>query len=437
MNELDQTLSRLVNFECGLITYISEVPTQACEPPVQIYLAEYQDPVVIDGQSRPRIPNTARQASGAGLTRTEALWSTIGEALERYSASLHGHIRRHVATANEVPGGRDYLDRLILFAEQSYADGTMSFAPPDPEILRDWVMARHVVTGEIAAVPASLALMGFDAPRESDILDRTYSTGLACHKTETLATLSALHELIERDAYGSYWLTGVAPLRLSDALVRAHLPAAFVGAIERLRCDMRVLALPTNLRTPVFVTVVRVPGGGIATGASCHLDPRQALTKAVVEAFHTFNWCLDMKRLGRHIDDPTEIDDFKDHVAWYLDPERSARYRWVSQAMDEIGAFPDAWAPIRACELPPAEQVSILARRMEDAGFQPLMIDLTPPDVASAGFRVVRGFCAGLQPLSAGYSAVHTDSRRLEAFLAWRGKPGPARVSLDPPHCFP
>ncbi|ASI21550.1 YcaO-like family protein [Aeromonas salmonicida] len=39
-------------------------------------------------------------------------------------------------------------------------------------------------------------------------LDRTYSTGLACHTTLDAATYSGLCELIERDAYSCYWLTG-------------------------------------------------------------------------------------------------------------------------------------------------------------------------------------------------------------------------------------
>ncbi|WP_293575073.1 YcaO-like family protein [Phaeobacter sp.] len=437
MAGLAQTLNNLVDFECGLITYVSDVPTQACEPAVQIYLAEFQDPTVISDGDRPRIPNTSRQASGAGLTRTEALWSTIGEAVERYSASIYVHIPRVTALADDVYGGRAYLERLIHFTDKSFSARDVNFARPDPEIERDWIMAKRLLDGSDTAIPASLALMGFDAPRESDILDRTYSTGLACHITQEQAVVSGLHELIERDAYSSYWLTGTAPGVLSHSLVKRHLPQNFYEQIELLGLNMRVLALRTDCHTPVMVTVVAVPGGGVATGASCNLDPVQALRKAVVEAFHTFNWCLDMKRLNREIRDPTEIDDFKDHVAWYLTPERSNAYPWFTQEMVEIDAFPDDWAPIKINTLTPQAQVDMLVGRLTAAGFDPSFADLTPPDVRDAGFHVVRAFCSGLQPLSAGYTAVHTDPRRLESFMAWRGTPGAVFVTLDPPHCFP
>ncbi|MEF2509960.1 YcaO-like family protein [Vibrio mimicus] len=438
MTQLETLLKRLVDFESGLITCIFEVPTQFCEPSVQIYLAEFSDPVALDdAQGRPRLPYIARQASGAGLTRTEALWSTIGEAIERYNSAVYSHIPRVTAIADNVPGGRTFLERMIHFAETSYTRGDVDFAKPDPDVTRDWVEARHLLTGAPSYVPASLALLRFDAPRESDILDRTYSTGLACHTTLGAAALSGLCELIERDAYSCYWLTGVPPVRLARDFVLRRLPQAFATEIDRLALDFKLLALRTDMHTPVLVCVIPVPGGGIATGASCHLNPIQALRKAVVEAFHTFNWCLEMKRLHQAMQDPTMINDFRDHVAWYLDPQRSAQYRWLTQDMVEIAAFPDDWVPLDPDDIPAETQVKILAQRIVDGGFDPLLADLTSPDVRMLGFHVIRAFAAGLQPLSAGYTTIHTDPRRLEAFLAWRGTPQPVMVKLDPPHCFP
>ncbi|ELI6420263.1 TPA: YcaO-like family protein, partial [Aeromonas salmonicida subsp. salmonicida] len=101
------------------------------------------------------------------MTRTEALWSTIGEAIERYNAAICSHIPRITATADNVAGGRTYLERMIHFAESSFIRGDVAFAKPDPNIARDWVKARHLLTGAPSYVPASLALMRFDAPRTS------------------------------------------------------------------------------------------------------------------------------------------------------------------------------------------------------------------------------------------------------------------------------
>ncbi|WP_421222591.1 YcaO-like family protein [Aeromonas enteropelogenes] len=438
MIDLETLLERLVDFESGLITCISEVPTQFCEPLIQIYLAEFSDPVVIDdARGRPRTPHSARQASGAGLNRTEALWSTVGEAIERYSAAVYSHIPRVTALADNVPGGRAFLERMIHFAETSYVRGDVDFAKPDPNVARDWVKAQHLLTGAPCYVPASLTFIKFNAPRESDILDRTYSTGLACHTTLNAAAMSGLCELIERDAYCCYWLTGAPPVRLARDFVLRCLPQAFSTEIERLALDFRLLALRTDMHTPVLVCVIPVPGGGIATGASCHLNPMQALRKAVVEAFHTFNWCLEMQRLHQSMQDPTLINNFRDHVAWYLDPQRSARYRWLTQDMLEMAAFPDDWTPMDTDQMPADKQVKILAQRIVDGGFDPLLADLTSPDVHMIGFHVIRAFAAGLQPLSAGYKTAHTDPRRLEAFLAWCGTPRTVMVKLDPPHCFP
>ncbi|WP_305819467.1 hypothetical protein [Photobacterium leiognathi] len=51
MTILEDTLKRLVDFESGIITCIYEAPPQYCEPLIQIYMAEFSDPVVLDKKS--------------------------------------------------------------------------------------------------------------------------------------------------------------------------------------------------------------------------------------------------------------------------------------------------------------------------------------------------------------------------------------------------
>ncbi|HGS4480087.1 TPA: YcaO-like family protein [Vibrio cholerae] len=438
MTVLESTLKKLVDFESGIISCIYDAPTQYCEPLIQIYMAEYSDPVVLEKKRvRNRFPAISRQASGAGLTRTEAIWSTIGEAIERYNSGIYEHLSQIVAVADDVAGGRDFLEKMIHFSEISYINGDVNYAKPDPNIERNWTEAKNILTGTSSYVPASLAFMRYNAPRQSDILDRTYSTGLACHSTYYDAALSGFCELIERDAYSCYWLTGMSPLCLSKEFVLKCLPIDFAEEINRLKVDYKVLALRTDLKTPVIVCVISVPGGGIASGASCNLNPQKALQKAIVEAFHTYNWCLDMKRLNKKIEDPSLIDDFRDHVAWYLDPERSKKYKWLNQDMVEIDRFPEDWISISTNDTPIKDQVEIIAQRISSAGFDPLLVDLTSPDIRDLGFYVVRAFAPGLQPLSSGYTKTHTDPRRLEGFLDWLGYTKSVTVSLYPPHSFP
>lgn len=438
MTILEDTLKRLVDFESGIITCIYEAPPQYCEPLIQIYMAEFSDPVVLDKKKlRNRFPAISRQASGAGLTRSEAMWSTIGEAIERYNAGIYDHLPQTVAMADDVPGGRDFLEKMIHFSEISYINGDVSYSKPDPNVERNWAEARNLLTKASSYVPASLAFMRYDAPRKTDILDRTYSTGLACHSTYYDAALSGFCELIERDAYSCYWLTGIAPMSLSKEFIRKCLPADFAEEINRLKVDFKVLALRTDLKTPVIVCVISVPGGGIASGASCNLNPKKALQKAMIEAFHTYNWCLDMKRLNKKIEEPSLIDDFRDHVAWYLEPERSKKYKWLNQDMVEIDTFPEDWASLCTNDLPIKAQLDIILQRISSIGFEPLLVDLTSPDIRELGFYVIRAFAPGLQPLSSGYTKTHTDPRRLECFLGWLGFPKSVTVSLFPPHSFP
>ena len=435
MIQLENTLEALVNFECGVITYVSAVPGQPCEPDLQIYVAEYQDPGALHSGSAARVPSVQRQTSGAGLTREEALWATIGEAVERYSASNWRWRESEYGPAHAMPRGREFLERAVLYAEADYALEGFPYHRPDPSIPHGWLIGRDLLTGEPASAPSSLCCMHYVVRGEDEILDRAYSTGLACHGSASRAALVGLYELVERDAFTCYWLAGVTPSRLSRGAVEARLPDKLAGDLRRLALAYSVFALRTDVAIPVFVAILELPGGGIATGAAAGLDSTAALRKAVVECLHTYNWCLEMKRLDTKLDAARQIHDFRDHVAWYLDPARARDFRWRGCFAEEDDTPLAEWATPRSSD--PAGQLREATERVGACGTRPFVVDMTPPDMASIGFHVARVFAPGLQPLSAGYRNVHTDLRRLNEFTGFLGVEAPRVVSYDPPHSFP
>lgn len=432
--ELSRLLDRTVSFEAGLITYLSEVPTQVNEVPVHIYVAEFQDPTVLRKTAVERMPPTARQASGAGLDRAEALWSTLGEAVERYTASNWMHFKQVEGTADCLPGAVHFLSNAIYFRDEDYSDPGFEFARPAPSKLRHWLMGTSLKTGEPYHVPASCACMNFEARYQHEILDRSYSTGLASHTSFEAALYSGLCEVIERDGYISYWLSKTAPEVLSSNLVKSLIPARFSEDLDRLGLDIRVFAIRTDIEVPIIVSCAKIEDGGIATGASCNLDIADAVTKAMVESMHTYNWCLDMKRLSAPVENKLDIDDFPHHVSYYLNPERSESYLWWVEDPVILDEFPPEWTTNTGS---PKENIDILVEKVVDAGFEPAWLDLTSPDTAELGFVVVKAFVAGLHPLSAGYFGPQTNPRRIAQFARYRGVDWNGIVELDPPHAFP
>ncbi len=432
--ELMHILNRTVSFESGLITYLSEVPTQVSEAPVHIYIAEFQDPTVLCKMAVERLPPNSRQASGAGLDRDEALWSTLGEAVERYAASNWMHLELIEASADQVPGGAHFLSNAIYFSDADYEDPEFEFARPDLDKLRHWLKGRSLATGEPYHVPASCACMNFEAKYMHEILDRSYSTGLASHISFKAAIYTGLCEVVERDGYCSYWLSKTSPDVLSDDLVLNLIPERLSHELARLELNLRVFAMRTDVEVPIIVSCIRIEDGGIATGASCNLNLADAVTKAIVESMHTYNWCLDMKRLDTSVENKLEIDDFPDHVSYYLNRRKSDSYLWWVDAPNVIHEIPAEWVTDTSS---PKEKLDLLVSQVVKAGFEPAWLDLTSPDTADIGFVVVKAFVAGLQPLSAGYLSPQTDPRRIAQFADYRGIDWGGRIEFDPPHAFP
>lgn len=432
--ELTQLLDRTVSFEAGLITYLSEVPTQVSEAPVHIYIAEFQDPTVLCKTAVERMPPTSRQASGAGLDRDEALWSTLGEAVERYAASNWMHLEQIEGTAEDLPGAAHFLNNAIYFSDEDYSDPDFEFARPDLTKLRHWLEGISLKSSQPYHVPASCACMNFEAQYQHEILDRSYSTGLASHTSYEAAIHSGLCEVIERDGYTSYWLSKTVPEVLSADLVKSLTPTRLSEELDRLGLDIRVFAMRTDVEVPIIVSCVKIEDGGIATGASCNLDVSDAVTKAIVESMHTYNWCLDMKRLNAPVETKFEIDDFPHHVSYYLKPERSETYLWWAVDPVILDELPPEWAISTGT---PQHKMDVLVQQVVKAGFEPAWVDLTSPDTADLGFVVVKAFVAGLHPLSAGYLSPQTDPRRIAKFAQYRGVAWSGRIELDPPHAFP
>ncbi len=158
MLKICELLDLLLDFECGLITYITEIPTQHLEPLIQIYVAEFQNPCSLTSNDRV-MPITNRQVSGAGLTKEEALLATIGEALERYSISQSAHINSIYDYPSNLYGAKEFLETFILFSEHDYKKKTAPFKKPNLNNPIHFVAAKNLSTGQEHFVPRSLVFM--------------------------------------------------------------------------------------------------------------------------------------------------------------------------------------------------------------------------------------------------------------------------------------
>lgn len=432
---LRRLLDRVYDVETGLVRFIAEVPLQPEEPALHLAIAEYQNPFLVPPRSLDLAgkepPETTMMGTGAALDRVSALWSTIGEAIERYA--LHVYDRDEIVEATPATLDLPCVEpnRMILFADHQYSTPGFRFTRYDPSVPIGWTRAVDLSDSAQVYLPATLCYLGYRATGIAECLDSGYSTGAAAGPTLALAYHSGLLEAIERDGFACHWYLRRTPPEIDVERLASELPPRLVEMIATAPLRLRFFDLTTDLGVPTVLALGLPSGGGAAIGASARPTFAAALEKAAVEAFHTSNWVAELKRDGMHLEDAADIRQYRDHVIWHLGPERLASLDFILR-----GERP---APLPAHDWRGGDDGELLAAlvgHLKSAGYDSYGLEMTPQEIEGLDLHVARSFVPGLHPLGAGTGNEHGDERRLRRFAEACGLNFPCAINLDP-HPFP
>ena len=142
---------------------------------------------------------------GKGLTVSGAVLSAVGEAIERYSASLPDSDRIVWAKPSELD---EFLDprECGLYTDAQYESDEFPYVRFDPEIEHPWVQGKWLHDGTPVFVAAIDAFLLIKIQKEQ-LFSQGTSNGLAAATDFEEAALRATFELVERDALMTAWLT--------------------------------------------------------------------------------------------------------------------------------------------------------------------------------------------------------------------------------------
>jgi ribosomal protein S12 methylthiotransferase accessory factor len=362
------------------------------------------------------------RGEGKGATLEDAVRSAIGEGVERYAASLWhpSHLIR--ASFHQLEPAAFDPRALVLCDPEQYAQPGFPYAPFDPDRPLIWATGQWLDSGEPVCLPALATYMNFPADRD-DRFAETTSNGLAAGLTTEDATLRALYELIERDAFMLFWLASrpAAPIALDNAdplVQRALAEAARLGA----RTELYLLDAGTGL--PTVVCIGLGDGNswpGVTVGQAAHADIDVALRKAVFEHNHFGAYLQRLMLSGAHssIHTPEDVQAILDHGLYYVDPAHAG-------ALDAFRAARDRPTPLAKLRLRYRQPATLPAcvASLAAAGIRTAAIDLTSPDVRLAPLRVVRAFGTWMQPIHFGAGRERLNNPRLQRWLA--GEPNRA-----------
>lgn len=403
-------------------------------------LASMEDFYLADGRK------VIANGFGGSLNREEAMSKAIGETLERFFLSAYKRDSFHAASYAELARRDHVLDIFQFDFFRSWQKKRFPAFAFDENSVFHWVEGRELQSGNPIFLPAQIVYWSYHhsprgLPRERIIFTQTTS-GSAGHFTKDEATLAALLEAIQRDAFLIYWLNTLTPKVIDTKTVEN---AAIANLIERLRqhnLEPIFLNTTSDFGIPTATCVVvdtSEPQNPIySIGSSAGFTLEDTLISSLIEAFAVQHLVS--------LQDPYALPEKYEPFA-SAQISRSERLRtWQGSVMAERIQFLLSGEKQSAEEfIGDAARLDTVQKRLgyivdecekRGNGYEIYTYEVQHPVLSSLGYHVMRAIVPQLIPLYLVEYAATLNAQRLKNVPEKIGYT--AAKELNPwPHPFP
>lgn len=336
-------------------------------------------------------PDTARLAAIAEVVERYTLFVSQSSTEHRMRASYNEIARHAVAPAD-----------FALFSQVQYRRSpSLTRLTNDTTI--DWCWAFSLTRNCATLIPEAVAYPSRPTHTSNNFVTEPNSTGVACDVVASHALLSALYEVLERDALAVAW-HGRLPMTTLDP-DRSAAADLISGPLTRCSHKFSLYQVPTDYPVPVVLAVAwhqnHVPHA--ATGAACRPNADEAARKALFEACQML-WHLRRRDLVP----PETVRRFEDHATFFATRDGASM---LHHYLDETAGSQPLKPPTTNGSA--TEDLSRLVNALADLGLEVLTVELTTSDVAAAGFRVFRIIVPGTIDIAADARYTRLGGRRL------------------------
>jgi thiazole/oxazole-forming peptide maturase SagD family component len=399
-------------------------------------------PELVELHRRAGVERPDYHLGGFGFRLEESLMKALGESLERSSHFLFHRHNAHLITRGTDSGlraaGRPHLAVADLghFSAEQYAQPGCPVVPVDDQTVLSWLPMFDLsaggaapLSGDPVLLPAQGVLAGFptaDEPRAFVGI----TTGSAAHVDYPRALIGALLEMVQVDVTVGHWYSHQQAQRID---VTPGGTPRIVRLLERNRaaldraggwCEFYWLPQPEGIPVYVVACAVRRPGRfpAVGIGHGVATDLERAMYRALYEAIPISLVALlqalralygdpspdgdvptpraaDVRTLFGNLD-MGRVTDLEAGVVYYALPEHARRLfpsrfdpDTVVDARDVHREVPPQWRELSGDALG-ARMVEWLAEHFRLYG-----MDLTTPDIAQLGLKVVRIYSPDLMAL--------------------------------------
>ena len=420
----------LVDARTGIVREVKELFVDDDEPRFVHFLSFASDTAAFGF-----LPNFGNNG-GVGTSARSAIAKALGEAVERYCSALFRYADLEWATYRELGVRATSPTSFALYSSSQYATPRFPWQPFTADTTVAWVPGTSLVTGEATMVPAAFTFVPYHFQREraDTPVTQPISTGLACGGSFEDAALSALCEVVERDAFTQTWQAGQRHPVVDTTGLRGDL-AELVERYEAVGLVVHLVDITSDVACPTVLAVAEgfsPTSPALAVAAATHPDPAVAVRKSLEELAHTRKYAAQVMDYLPPV--PVDVE----HGHPEVDGQRAHLRFYCPQSAKDAASF--LWAGERRIRLedvrrPPGPDLASLVSAVAATGEDVVAVDLTSTDVADLGLSVVRVVVPGFHPLQMGHANRCLGGHRLATALHAAGR--------DPeqdnpyPHPFP
>jgi len=336
---------------------------------------------------------------GKGVTPSDAVIGALGEAIERYSASMPDPSSIVWSRPSDIEG--EVLDprMFALYGDDQYVRPDFPFVRFDPTVSHPWVAGVWAGTQKKVWVPAILAYLSIVLCSEHVFCQGT-SNGLAAGTDWNEAALRAILELLERDSFITSWLSRKPGKHvLLDQGLDPDLKV-IVSGISDLGGQVELVLLESICGYPTAVCLAFGDGvswPGVTLGLGTDPNPRSAIRQAILEQGQTGPYLRRLMKKDANSSPmrAQNVTEMLHHATYYFPPERASAFDYLRD--DSIVCS--------LADLPNNLERSLTAcsRDLANSGVRVALVDVTSGDIAASPFRVIRALSPDLQPISFGF----------------------------------
>lgn len=360
------------------------------------------------------------EASGVSFNCQDAFMATLGEAAERYSWLSLSSTRSTLLREAQITRNKIAVDKMGLLLRSDLDPGE-SFKRLR-EIKIPWIKGKNLESRREVLLPAiDLFPTIAEEVREWSI---STTNGIAAHFDFDTACLNGICEVIERDAVMQAWYLRS---KIKNYSMDASIPGLsdLIEKSREMNLNVRILDITNDLDIPCALATIYEDKKGsecLACGAACRLSLEEACAKSISEAAGMWNSLPVLKQSRDSLSESEvragfpSIRNFEDHVFLYSHSWAKEAYGFLLPQKTRKSKRKDLVNELESSK----QKLDFIVAVLKNKGYESFFVDITPEDLKSIGFYVVRIIVPGLIPLFVGkYNAFYVS--RLTKYKDSRG----------------